>query len=261
MALNSSDTSFRFNGTSWSSGLSVAAGEPPPSPPAADLSCTIPTFCVAVPGGNEVVTWNGLQWVDAQTLGGAQGLQAVGCANGAFCVTVDGVGDAYFYDGHWSSAVNAWGGPSSISCINSTFCMATAGGTSEWNGQDWSQPADVDTSGQLDTVSCADTSFCVAADSVGNVLAWNGSTWSPPQAIDPTTSSSTVGSNGITSVSCVSFVFCVAVDSGGRAITFNGRSWSKPADIDGQTGLVSVSCATATFCLALDKLGRVVTYS
>ena len=25
--------------------------------------------------------------------------------------------------------------------------MATAGGTAQWNGQDWSQPADVDTSG------------------------------------------------------------------------------------------------------------------
>jgi hypothetical protein len=215
---------------------------------------------MAVPGGDEVVEWNGFGWADAQTLGGAQGLQALACGTGAFCVAVDGVGDAYFYTGSWSSAVNAWGGPSDISCVSFTFCMATIGGTAEWNGQLWSQPDDVDTSGQLDAVSCAGPSFCVAADTSGNILAWNGSSWSVPQPVDPATSGA-VGGNELTSVSCVGSTFCVAVDSGGRALTFDGTTWSKPADIDGTTGLVAVSCATTSFCLAIDHRGRVLTYS
>ena len=170
LALNEADTAYRYNGTTWSAALPVTAA-PAPSPAAADLSCTGPTFCMAVPGGNDVVMWNGLGFAAAQDMGGAQGLQAVACASSSFCVTVDGVGDAYFYEGRWGSAVNAWGGPSSISCVDPSFCMATAGGIAQWNGHDWSQPQNVDSAGQLDTVDCTSTTFCVAADSSGNVLA------------------------------------------------------------------------------------------
>jgi hypothetical protein len=260
MALSTDGTSYRFNGSTWSAAVSVTGGAPP-SPPAADLSCTSPTFCMAVPGGNEVVMWNGVSWVGAQTLGGAQGLQAIGCAGAGFCVTVDGIGDAYFYTGRWSSAVNAWGGPNSISCVSSTFCMATQGGTAQWNGHTWSQPQDVDTSGQLDAVSCVSPTFCMAADSVGNILAWNGSSWSVPQPVDPSAAGAPIGSNELVSVSCTSPTFCAAVDSGGRAVTFDGTTWSSPRDIDTRTALTAVSCAAPTFCLAVDKGGRTLTYS
>ena len=260
LALSPDGTSYRYDGTSWSAPISVIGTGPAPTPAAADLACGSPTFCMAVPGGNEVVRWNGTSWVAAQTLGGAQGLQALACVGNSFCVTVDGEGDAYFYEGNWSSAVNAWGGPNSISCVSPTFCMATAGGTSRWDGRSWTQPQDVDTSGQLDAVSCATASFCVAGDSVGNILAWNGTSWSVPQPVDPGGATQSVGSNALSSVSCVNPTFCIAVDSGGKALSFNGTAWSAPGPIDGGTGLASVSCATTTFCLAVDKQGRVLRY-
>ena len=260
MALSTDGTSYRYDGTSWSAPLPVTGPGAAATPAAADLSCGSPTFCMAVPGGNEVVRWNGISWTDAQTLGGAQGLQALACAGGSFCVTVDGEGNAFFYDGRWSSAVNAWGGPTDISCVNSSFCMATLGGTSQWNGSSWPQPQDVDTSGQLEAVSCPNTSFCVATDSVGNVLAWNGTSWSVPQSVDPSAAGAAVGSNELTSVSCAQPTFCIAVDSAGNVVSFGGTTWSVPRDIDGGTGLVSVSCPTTTFCVAVDKLGRVLTY-
>jgi hypothetical protein len=174
---------------------------------------------------------------------------------------VDGIGDGYFYNGRWSSAVNAWGGPTSIACVNANFCVATTGGTSEWNGRTWSQPQDVDTAGQLDTVSCTSPSFCVAADTTGNVFIWNGSAWSAGDAIDPSTGDATIGNNEIAGVSCVGQTFCMAVDSGGKALTFNGSTWSKPLDIDGSIRLVAVSCATTSFCRAVDKDGRILSYN
>ena len=261
MGLTTADTAYRYDGTSWSAPLAVSGGGPAPSPPAAELSCTGPTFCWAVPGGNEVVMWNGTSWTSAQTIAGAQGLQAMACAAGGVCVTIDGEGDAYFYSGRWESAVNAWGGPTAISCVNATFCMATAGGTAQWNGRSWSQPQDVDTAGQLDAVSCASTSFCVAADTVGNILAWNGSSWSVPQPVDPSNGTGGVGSNELTSVSCAGTTFCAAVDSSGqgpdlqrhrpgrrrRTSTATRHWWRSPAP-------------TPTLCLAVDRQGRVLTY-
>jgi hypothetical protein len=259
MALNDAGASYRYNGASWAASAPVSTGGPLSPGASAYVSCASTTFCMAVPGGNVAVMWNGSSWIDPTTLPGAQGLQALACA-GEFCTTVDGIGDAYFYTGTWSSAVNAWGGPSDISCVSPTFCIATAGGIAQWNGSDWTQPQDVDTSGQLEAVSCVSTTFCVATDSVGDILAWNGSSWSVPQAVDPGTGAGALGSNELVSVSCVGPSFCVAVDSGGRAVTFDGKTWSTPRLIDTRSGLRAVSCATASDCVALDGDGDVLTY-
>jgi hypothetical protein len=78
----------------------------------------------------------------------------------------------------------------------------------------WSEPVAVDPN--LESVSCASSSFCAAVDGLGDGITYDGGSWSQPTPIAP-----------IIAVSCPSASFCVAVgdDSGeGLAVTYNGGS-------------------------------------
>ncbi len=101
-------------------------------------------------------------------LSAAQGITAIDCTGPTFCVTIDGEGNSFSYDGSgWSGNLGAWGAANQISCVSPSFCVAAEGGPSVWDGSTWSQPSDVDTQGQLNAVSCASTTFCVIVDSNG----------------------------------------------------------------------------------------------
>jgi hypothetical protein len=112
-------------------------------------------------------------------------------------------------------------------------------------------------SGNLRSISCPTTTFCMAVDDYGNnALMWNGTAWTAPVSIDP--GGATVE---FTSVSCGSASSCVAVDTSGNALTWNGASWSAPVSVDpGGAGLRSVSCPSSSFCVAVDGDGNAVTW-
>ena len=145
------------------------------------------------------------------------------------------------------------GGLTSVSCANSTLCVAVDSKSDAvtWNGKSWSAPHPIDRRG-LVSVSCPTSSFCAAVDGHGNVVSWNGKSWSTPQSIDP--------DGEFTSVMCPSSSFCAAVDLSGDALTWDGKSWSKAHSIDPSSnlGLASVSCATNSFCAAVDNEGNAI---
>jgi hypothetical protein len=140
--------------------------------------------------------------------------------------------------------------------VSPAFCVAAEGGPSVWNGRTWTQPGDADTQGQLNSVSCATTSFCVLVDSSGRVVTWNGLGFTPPASIatePPVTGSD---ASGLTAVSCPTTTFCRAVDSIGRVFGWNGTAWSAGTLIDNGHALTSISCPTATYCVAVDRSGH-----
>ncbi len=172
---------------------------------------------------------------------------------------------------------------SSVSCASSSFCVAAGyyyNGTVDqnlvltWNGSTWllDAAASLSTSSSqrnyLRGVSCASSSFCVAAGYYYNgtadqnlVLTWNGSTWLLDSAASLSTSSS--HSNHLTGVSCASLSFCVAAGhyfSGtveqNLLLTWNGTSWSLNSAASLSTSssqndhLTGVSCASLGFCVA-----------
>ena len=95
----------------------------------------------------------------------------------------------------------------------------------------WSAPQLVDPSrGQLDTLSCPSTRFCVAGDGYGNAMTFDGAT------------------------------FCAAVDAVGAVSYFNGTGWTAPATIPGSYGerLQSITCRSASFCVAVVHPGEFV---
>ena len=140
--------------------------------------------------------------------------------------------------------------------MSPSFCVAAEGGPSIFNGSTWTQPSDIDSQGQLNSVSCASTTFCVMVDSNGAVLTWNGSAFSNPVSI--ATEPPLTGSNasGLTAVSCPTTTFCRAVDSIGRVFAYNGTTWSSGTLIDNGHALTSISCPTVSYCVAVDRPGN-----
>jgi len=106
----------------------------------------------------------------------------------------------------------------------------------------WSTPVSIDGRVLLTSISCASSSFCVAADGYGNAVIYKHGSWDRPTKVDSTR---------INSVSCPSALFCVAVDEGGNALTYNGSRWSTPDNIDSGYELTSVSCPSTSFCTAV----------
>jgi serine/threonine protein kinase len=107
----------------------------------------------------------------------------------------------------------------------------------------WGQPVAVDQGLKLNSVSCAASTLCAAADNAGNLYVYDGTSWS----------SSASTSNLLGTVSCPSTSFCATVgydSSGGNGFIYTGSSWSAPDLIDPGYKLHSVSCASPAFCVA-----------
>jgi hypothetical protein len=134
--------------------------------------------------------------------------------------------------------------------------VAAEGGPSVFNGSTWTQPGNIDNQGQLNSVSCASTTFCVMVDSNGAVLTWNGSGFSAPVSIATEPPLTGTNASGLTSVSCPTASFCRAVDSIGRVFAWNGSAWSAGTEIDNGHALTSVSCPTVSSCVAVDRSGN-----
>jgi hypothetical protein len=134
--------------------------------------------------------------------------------------------------------------------------VAAEGGPSVFNGSTWTQPGDIDSQGQLNSVSCASTAFCVIVDSNGAVLTWNGTSFSPPASIATEPPLTGTNASGLTAVSCPTATFCRAVDSIGRVFAWNGATWSAGTEIDNGHALTSISCPTVSYCVAVDRAGN-----
>ena len=92
-----------------------------------------------------------------------------------------------------------------VSCVSSSFCLATSEGQSvTFDGSIWSSPTALPISPE--DVSCASETFCVAVEEAeGYVATFNGSSWSSPSQIAP--------KEGLNAISCVSASYCVAVSN------------------------------------------------
>ena len=112
---------------------------------------------------------------------------------------------------------------------------------------------------QLNNVSCASSTFCMAVGTAANGVltyaeAWNGTQWIYTSPLTP-------DANGdqFSGVSCVSSQFCLAVGSGGGgALTeqWNGEVWSvlaaptDPNPTDSSFQLTATSCFSTSSCIA-----------
>jgi hypothetical protein len=130
--------------------------------------------------------------------------------------------------------------------------------------------------GQLNGVSCASATFCMAVGTSAGYAttlteSWNGSVWSVVPSPNPSS-----GANDLASVSCLSAVDCVAVGSSSElagdpnfpnqnpqslAETWNGSNWSvvsttSPLLSGDDTTFESVSCtdSSSIYCVAVGAI-------
>ncbi|HUN34848.1 MAG TPA: hypothetical protein VMU95_22830 [Trebonia sp.] len=199
-----------------------------------DVSCSSASFCEAVgthfdSADNQDIlaeTWNGQKWTVQST----------------------------------PNPANPYGSPDDnslykVSCVSPQFCEAVGAGptgalTLMWNGTSWTlqtRPGASDVDPQ--ELSCASTTFCLAADPYGHTDTWDGTAWTAGPTV--------TGLTYVGSISCQSATFCEAVgasSTGAEAAAWNGTSWTDQT-VAGpfNTVLNSVSCTAATSCEAVGE--------
>jgi Glycosyl hydrolases family 18 len=268
VAVDGSGDYLTWNGVKWSAPVMIdLTGDGFES-----LSCGSSSACVAVDWNGNALTWNGTSWTSpaiscphsgTNSAGTCYGqgsyldpragvLDAVSCPSAAWCMTVDGNGNAILASGATSDIDPIAGILTSVSCVSSSFCMAVdsngyalAYEGDAWARSAWSARAPADRRGPLVSVSCVSSSFCVAVDENGYGLSWNGNRWSAPTLIDP--------AGQLTGVSCASARWCVAVDAHGNGLLWDGTRWvALPL---GPAPFTGVSCPSVSFCALASAAG------
>jgi len=101
----------------------------------------------------------------------------------------------------------------------------------------------IDANNGLNAISCSSTSFCMAADTSGNIFKFENGRWAESDQTGDV----------LGEVTCLSTSFCATVgygNEGGDVFMYNGSTWSGPDTIDPGYKLHSISCASASFCIA-----------
>jgi hypothetical protein len=231
-----------------------------------------------------VESWDGSQWSLALVPkpSGAV-LNGVSCVSSVDCTAV---GQNVHSGG---ALVESWNGTawkvvanpestaksqlSGVSCISKTSCAAvgtylkTGGGNralvESWNGKRWNaQPIAVDAlhhHSQLNAVTCASRTLCVAVGSEGSrrpplIERWNGTSWK----LQPNPGSA---DSFLLGASCASTVNCAAVGRSTAksrhspfAESWDGSNWSlEPSASSSHTSgtLQAVSCPSTSACTAV----------
>lgn len=251
--------------TTPSAYLSLSHSQSLSTPAALDaVSCTSPTFCVAVDSVGRSFSfngsvWSGMQPAMPQSIG--PGAISVSCFWADQCAAITTASDQ-IVNGNgiaWGPPITIGGstGLGAIGCAQSGYCMAidafgnsfATTGNGFWyrTSGDW---------GSAKAVVCVSADFCASAS--GGLSIWNGTSWTRPNSYASTSS--------FTGVTCPTVNFCAAVDQDGQVLVWNGTSWSAPIEIEpGSFSSISllnsptdISCPTTSFCAAVDSAGNLL---
>jgi hypothetical protein len=225
---------------SWASPISIDDQPPFASPVAiTDVSCPSTGLCVAVDSAGDVLsstdpTGGAGAWIRAS--GVAEGFTAVSCPSIELCVAV------------------GQGGVIATS-------IDPAGGADAWALANVVAPGDLEAQGgDLEAVSCASVSLCVATDNHGDV--WTST--HPTGGASAWIKTNVDGSHILSGVSCPTESLCVAVDyNGGDVVTSTDPAGGVGAwtvtGIDPGHMLFDVSCSYESLCVATDDYGNALT--
>jgi hypothetical protein len=247
----------------------AAAGQIPPVPGGAGMSCISATACVAVDAFGDAFIYDGNAPTSAwriTPIDATDPISAITCRAGP-CVAVDAAGDVL--TSNQPARINSWAfrnvdahALNALACPSAQLCVAVDGaGNVVWSTDPMSATAtwtaaDADAAAPLNSISCPTAQFCAAVDSDGDVItstnpAGGGASWSAAYVDDTLTSDGS--SSQLTGISCPTKSLCVAVDSAGNIIsstdpTGGAAAWTLWAI--GNGGFTGVTCPSASLCVA-----------
>ena len=258
MTVDDVNSIIAFNGTHWSTPATAGRITVDTNGSIRQVSCVSIDFCVLAGqdgGGNGIVVMDDhgdfsspVQLAQAPgSPAGAVGLWSVSCVSSRFCATDDQYGNVDYYDGSsWSQghtvdpAVDVGGVNSTISeisCAATDACRAIdfsgheleeVPGTENWAIPFQIGPSETGVQPSLAGLSCPSTTFCVATDSLGNVLTYDGTSWATSEQADPghlqpvDALASQSAPSTLVAVSCATSVFCVALDGSAEGVAYVG---------------------------------------
>ena len=291
LALAETDTapaggnSMVYAGGTWSSPEPVADSAASAGVGGYDLlSCPTKTFCAMVTTDGTVWFLQNGTWTVSDQIspsGSEDEVGVIACADVNNCLAIDGGELSSYEDGTWSppsqvpSVIDLdISGPAQLTCATPTFCVLVGsnGYAFTYSNGTWSSGTPLDVA-QIDaipamsdggpdaltSVSCPNTTFCVAVDVFGYAYVYAHGTWGAGEKIGGGQPSQGSGGLPLQSVSCPTTTFCLAVDSVGDAAFYRNGTWSNAATVvqngsastDSGPAFTAVSCASADWCLAV----------
>ncbi|GGM01969.1 hypothetical protein [Nakamurella endophytica] len=139
-------SSWIWNGASWSGRSAIVTDLGEYQSYVASLSCATPTLCAAVGSRNGSWLWDGASWRSSELVTLTYGTD-VSCPVADFCASLAGISgsESVVYDhGTLTDTDVTWGGAmQSISCADATFCVMVGAedGVATWDGTTWTDPA------------------------------------------------------------------------------------------------------------------------
>jgi hypothetical protein len=223
------------------------------------VECGSPTFCIAWDGNStspSMRTYDGTGWSALEDL--PAGAHLIDCVSAAFCLGVNGTSWSEFDGTDWTTQSQPAGSSqwTSLTCVSSTFCLATTadGHTWRYTGAAWTdQGATLSSGGSGQSVACASSAYCVGLEfgwfgtkHETRFATFNGTSWS---ALAPVPGSDAVHNDSLAGFSCAAGPQCFALSPFGDIFDFDGASWqiSRPLDPFGATP-IGGECITATLC-------------
>ena len=276
LALDTTEKVQAWNGTTWTAGGSI----PNTDFISSDFSCesasvcTIDGFDPSLNGGQGaqvIFVYSGASWSEANNNlpSGSSPGGTSNCTVGLGCFAVDisitGAELDELSGGTWSAVSN--GGVNlkttfqgGFACASTTFCALTSANQGQtFNGTTWTD-VQLGWGNQVQAVSCATSTFCMAVDDGSNATSYNGTIWTKAG-----TAVANANYSGPQSLSCPTATFCAAVDtSTGNVDVYNSGVWSSPAADLGVFSTAGfepgISCTSSSFCAAASG-DQVATYN
>jgi hypothetical protein len=160
-------TYYTYNGTSWAAGASVedpSTGSVPSGP--ISMTCPSASYCAITRSGGQLEEWDGTPgafWTNVAPPGLSQPF--VSCASASFCAAVDHKLVTLRVGATWSTPASvaiSFDNFTRVSCLTSTFCVATSNGRKNaytYEGESWA----ITTTSPLNLgiFGCGTPTFCL----------------------------------------------------------------------------------------------------